>query len=208
MENKQLDNKDLLMNKKEELIWKVIDNVISCCAVTRIDGAKSITREDVVGKSREENVVLTRCLVVEQMVHAGFTISTIAFILNRTVQATRHLLKMSNDYYESSRAFRLATSEATLLNKDVEPITREQLDNMMKQSNVHLTNNDNPYDAVFVANMCKADYLGSSVPDGLHLCLYVKDVIDDVDGYDGIAFNRWYADMCRKGIQIDWYNCR
>lgn len=110
------------MNKKEELIWRVIDNVISCCAVTRIDGAKSITREDVVGKSREENVVLTRCLVVEQTVHAGFTISTIAFILNRTVQATRRLLKMSNDYYESSRAFRLATSEATLLNKDVEPI--------------------------------------------------------------------------------------
>lgn len=90
MENKQLDTKDLLMNKKEELIWRVIDNVISCCAVTRIDGAKSITREDVVGKSREENVVLTRCLVVEQMVHAGFTISTIAFILNRTVQATIH----------------------------------------------------------------------------------------------------------------------
>lgn len=196
------------MNKKEELIWRVIDNVISCCAVTRIDVAKSITREDVVGKSREENVVLTRCLVVEQMVHAGFTISTIAFIINRTVQATRHLLKMSNDYYESSRAFRLATSEATLLNKALEPITREQLDNMMKQSNVHLTNNDNPYDAVFVANMCKADYLGSSVPDGLHLCLYVKDVINDDDGYDGIAFNRWYADMCRKGIQVDWYNCR
>lgn len=121
MENKQLDTKDLLMNKKEELIWRVIDNVISCCAVTRIDGAKSITREDVVGKSREENVVLTRCLV-EQMVHAGFTISTIAFILNRTVQAIRYLLKMSNDYYENSRAFRLATSEATLLNKDVEPI--------------------------------------------------------------------------------------
>lgn len=196
------------MNKKEELIWRVIDNVISCCAVTRINVAKSITREDVVGKSREENVVLTRCLVVEQMVHAGFTISTIAFIINRTIQATRYLLKMSNDYYESSRAFRLATSEATLLNKALEPITREQLDNMMKQSNAHLTNNDNSYDAVFVANMCKADYLGSSVPDGLHLCLYVKDVIDDVDGYDGIAFNRWYADMCRKGIQVDWYNCR
>lgn len=48
MKNKQLDTKDLLMNKKEELIWRVIDNVINCCAVTRIDGAKSITREDVV----------------------------------------------------------------------------------------------------------------------------------------------------------------
>nr|DAG90085.1 MAG TPA: hypothetical protein [Crassvirales sp.] len=71
MENKQLESEDLLMNKKEELIWRVIDNVISCCAITRIDGAKSITREDVVGKSREENVVLTRCLVVEQKRIAG-----------------------------------------------------------------------------------------------------------------------------------------
>lgn len=204
MENKQLDTKDLLMNKKEELIWRVIDNVISCCAVTRIDGAKSITREDVVGKSREENVVLTRCLVVEQMVHAGFTISTIAFILNRTVQAIRHFNRKLVEFATS----KMTTRDSNGTEVALEPITREQLDNMMKQSNVHLTNNDNPYDAVFVANMCKADYLGSSVPDGLHLCLYVKDVIDDVDGYDGIAFNRWYADMCRKGIQVDWYNCR
>ena len=57
------------MNKKEELIWRVIDNVISCCAVTRIDGAKSITREDVVGKSREENVVLTRPYDDEERYH-------------------------------------------------------------------------------------------------------------------------------------------
>lgn len=35
-----------------------------------------------------------------------------------------------------------------------------------------------------------------------------QDVIDDVDGYDGIVFNRWYADMCRKGVQVDWYECR
>ena len=56
MKNKQLDTKDLLMNKKEELIWRVIDNVINCCAVTRIDEAKSITREYVVGKSGEEKI--------------------------------------------------------------------------------------------------------------------------------------------------------
>jgi hypothetical protein len=118
-----------------------------------------------------------------------------------------------NGRHFNRKLVEFATSKMTTRDSNgteiaLEPITREQLDNMMKQSNVHLTNNDNPYDAVFVANMCKADYLGSSVPDGLHLCLYVKDVIDDVDGYDGIAFNRWYADMCRKGIQIDWYNCR
>lgn len=90
----------------------------------------------------------------------------------------------------------------------LEPITREQLETMMQQNRIHLNSNDNYYDAVFAANMCKADYLGSSIPDEEHLCKYVKDVIDDVDGYDGIVFNRWYADMCRKGIQIDWYECR
>lgn len=110
------------MNKKEQLIWSIIDNVISCCAITRADGSRSITREDLVSKPREENVVMARALVVEQMVHAGFTITSIACILNRTVQATRHLFKISAEFYQTSRAFRLATSEATLLNKDVEPI--------------------------------------------------------------------------------------
>lgn len=64
--------------------------------------------------------------------------------------------------------------------------------------------NNTLYDYVYVANMCKADFLGSSVPDEGHLCKYIKDVIDDVDAYDGIVFNRWYADMCRSGVPIDW----
>ena len=82
-----------------------------------------------------------------------------------------------NGRHFNRKLVEFATSKMTTRDSNgtevaLEPITREQLDNMMKQSNVHLTNNDNPYDAVFVANMCKADYLGSSVPDGLHLCLY------------------------------------
>ena len=36
------------------------------------------------------------------------------------------------------------------------------------------------------------------------LALYVKDVIDDRDAYDGVVFNRWYADMTRKGLPIEW----
>lgn len=110
------------INKKETLIWSIIDNVIVACDIPRADGTHSITREDIVSKSREENVVMARALVVEQMIHAGFTITSIAYILNRTVQATRHLFKMSTEFYQTSRAFRLATSEATLMNKDVEPI--------------------------------------------------------------------------------------
>ena len=49
--------------------------MIIACNIPKADGTNSISREDIIGKSREENVVMTRALVVEQMVHAGFTIS-------------------------------------------------------------------------------------------------------------------------------------
>lgn len=60
------------------------------------------------------------------------------------------------------------------------------------------------YDYVYVYNMGNNDFLGSSIPDEKHLALYVKDVIDDEDGYDGIVFNRWYADMVVLGIPVEW----
>ena len=83
------------------------------------------------------------------------------------------------------------------------PYSVEQVDSIIKMNNIDLQYNQ-LYDHVFVANMCKADYLGSSITDEAHMAKYIKDVIDDVDGYDGIVFNRWYADMCRKGIVINW----
>ena len=83
------------------------------------------------------------------------------------------------------------------------PITKAQLDNLLNQHNIKLDNNV-LYDSVYVANMCKADFLGSRIEDDRHLALYVKDVIDDTDGYNGLVFNRWYADTVRKGIPIDW----
>lgn len=110
------------MNDKEKELWRVIDNVIKCCAIELPSGELSITREDVLGKSRAENLVMTRCMVVEQMIHAGFSITTIATVLIRTVPAVRHLCKMAYTYLSTSRVYRLATAQATLLNKDVEPI--------------------------------------------------------------------------------------
>ena len=110
------------MNDKEKELWRVVDNVVKCCAMTNDDGSLSITKKDVVGKSRAENVVMTRCMVVEQMLHAGFSVTTVANVLNRTVPAIRHLRKLAMDYLSTSRVYRLATAQATLLNKDVEPI--------------------------------------------------------------------------------------
>ena len=85
----------------------------------------------------------------------------------------------------------------------ITPITKKELEDKLKACGIELKYNK-LHDAVYVANMCKADFLGSSIVDEPHLAMYVRDVIDDPDGYDGIVFNRWYADMCYLGIPIDW----
>lgn len=83
------------------------------------------------------------------------------------------------------------------------PIEKSKIDELLQKQKIKLENNQ-LYDYVYVANMCKADFLGSSIKTEDHLALYVKDVIEDPDAYDGLVFNRWYADMCRKGVPIDW----
>lgn len=86
----------------------------------------------------------------------------------------------------------------------INKITKADLEQKMKQQNIELKY-DKMHDAVYVANMCRADYLGSSVPDNdYNLCMYVKDTIDDPDGYDGQPFNRWLSDMEGMHVQIDW----
>jgi len=85
----------------------------------------------------------------------------------------------------------------------INPYTKENVDSILQAHNV-VVKHAQLYDYAYVANMCKADFLGSSVIDERHLALYVKDVIDDVDAPDGLVFNRWYADMCYMGIAIDW----
>lgn len=86
----------------------------------------------------------------------------------------------------------------------IEPITKSQLEEKMKAQGINLEYNK-LYDAVYVANMCKADYLGDAVPDNdYNLCMYVKKTIDDPDGYDGQPFNRWMSDILGMHIPVDW----
>ena len=85
----------------------------------------------------------------------------------------------------------------------IKPYTKEEIENLLRINSINLKNNQ-LYDFVYVACMCKADFLNSSVPDEHYLALYVRDVIDDVDAPDGLVFNRFYADCCYLGIAIDW----
>lgn len=114
-----------------------------------------------------------------------------------------------NGRYFNRRLLEFAVGNMTTATGHIQPITKEELRQMFTKYGITINNESTTiYDLLFAANMCKADYLGSSIADNEHLCKYVKDVADDPDGYEGLIFNRWYADCCRKGIGIDWYEYR
>lgn len=85
----------------------------------------------------------------------------------------------------------------------ITPYTKEAVENLLKTNGIKL-DRDLGYDAVYVANMAKADFYGSSISDDAHLAKFIKDYLDDPDGYDGIVFTRFYADCIGSGTPIMW----
>jgi len=85
----------------------------------------------------------------------------------------------------------------------ITPMTKEGVDDLLKRSNVTIDNKIG-YDYVFAANMCLADYMGSSITDERHVALFVKDYVDDPDGYRELPFTRFYADCIGTGTPIIW----
>ena len=111
-----------------------------------------------------------------------------------------HFNKELHDFAVSKMTTKSGNREVPL-----DPYSKKDVDEILEKYGVRLKNK-NGYDYVYVANMCKADFLGDSVPDEHHLAKYIRNVVDDIDGYDGIVFNRWFADTAKKGIIIDWYD--
>lgn len=85
----------------------------------------------------------------------------------------------------------------------IKPYTKDDVDKMLDMYGVRIIRNK-LYDAVYVANMCKADFLGSSIKSEEDLCHYIKDVLDDADATDGYVFNRFYADTMFMNNPIEW----
>ncbi len=85
----------------------------------------------------------------------------------------------------------------------IKPYTKEEVTEMLEAYGVKV-NNNKLYDVVYVANMCKADFLGKSVPTEENLARYVKDLLDDADAKEGFVFNRFYADSIFMNNPIEW----
>lgn len=106
-------------------------------------------------------------------------------------------------YYGQHFNKKLCDFAVNKMNHGKSPVSKEKVDDILSKYSIKLDNNE-LYDYVYVYNMGYNDFLGSSIIDEKHLAMYVKDVIDDKDGYDGIIFNRWYADTVCIGIPIEW----
>lgn len=87
-------------------------------------------------------------------------------------------------------------------NKPVKPKEKSELDELLKANSIKVE--PKGYDAVYVYAMASADFKGSSLADETHILKYVGDYLGDVDGYEGIAFTRFYADCIAKGIPVQW----
>lgn len=87
--------------------------------------------------------------------------------------------------------------------KKITVTPKEEIQEMFKRHNITVENCVG-YDVMFVFHMAKSDYLGSSLNDEKSVLLFVKDYIDDVDGYDGLPMTRFYADCIGSGTPIMW----
>lgn len=78
--------------------------------------------------------------------------------------------------------------------------TKDKLDALLQQYNITIKN-AKLYDIVYVANWCKSILYGSSISDEKHLVLFIKDIFDKESE---LVFNRWYADIAKQGIPVEW----
>lgn len=87
--------------------------------------------------------------------------------------------------------------------QEIVPFSKAEVDKILSAHGIKLKN-AKLYDATYVANMCKADYLGDSIPSEDYMAKYIKNTLDDPDGAEGLIFNRWIGDMKWLGIPIPW----
>ena len=80
---------------------------------------------------------------------------------------------------------------------------KDSVDKLLNKYGVTIENKIG-YDYVFAANMCIGDYYGSSIIDEQHVALFIKDYVDDPDGYEELPFTRFYADCIGSGVPINW----
>ena len=97
------------MNDKERELYRIVDIVIACCAM---DGNEEELRKKVLGGSRDDNTVLTRCMMARMLAFAGYSNATIALLLHKDQRSVRNMLESARDFRKARRSYRIAEDEA------------------------------------------------------------------------------------------------
>ena len=85
----------------------------------------------------------------------------------------------------------------------VKPMTADELKTLLSKHKIEIENND-LYNALYLAAMVKSDYWGSSIEDEEHLAKYIEDTLCDVDAAEGQVFARYLADCSVGGCIVHW----
>ena len=85
----------------------------------------------------------------------------------------------------------------------VKPMSADELKSLLSKYKIEVENND-LYNALYLAAMVKADYWGSSIEDEEHLAKYIEDTLCDVDAAEGQILARYLADCSVGGCIIYW----
>ena len=104
-----------MANNKQNELNKIIENCISCCI--NQEGTDQVVKEKVLGKARSINIVMTRCVCVNQLIQAGYNICTIAEALHKTPTSIRKIKRVSSVFEKFSKAYQIALNEASSLNQ-------------------------------------------------------------------------------------------
>ena len=104
-----------MANNKQNELNKILENCISCC-ITQ-EGTDQVVKEKVLGKARSINIVMTRCVCVNQLIQAGYNICTIAEALHKTPTSIRKIKRVSSVFEKFSKAYQIALNEASSLNQ-------------------------------------------------------------------------------------------
>ena len=105
-----------------------------------------------------------------------------------------------NDLRYYGPHFNKKLCEFACSNLEKKEYTKEKLDQLLQAYNIQIKNSK-LLDYVYLANWCKSVLYGSSIIDEKHLALFIKDILDKEGD---LVFNRWYADMAKLGIPIEW----
>lgn len=110
------------------------------------------------------------------------------------------------EHYKGHFSKKMAEWAISMMERDgqkIQPYPLEEVESMIAPFRNKI-GDECIYDAWYLANMTKADYLGSSLADKAHVALFVKDTLCDPDGEPEMVLACFRAKCDVKRIPIYW----